>query len=67
MPAIKNYSFFTNLLCFIILISIPLGVILTLFGVNIPDFVYVIWIMALFIFFTSVLIEVRPGNHHKNQ
>lgn len=67
MTAIKNYSFFTNLLCFIILISIPLGVILTILGVDIPDFVYVIWSLALFIFFASVLIEIRPGNRNKNQ
>ncbi|GEM_PF-3473450 len=67
MSSIKNYSLFTTLLCAIIFISIPAGVLLTIAGVNIPDFIYVIWGLALFILFTSVLIELRPGNRNRDQ
>jgi len=67
MPSKKEFSLFTTILCAIIFISIPAGVLLTIAGVNIPDFVYVIWGLALFILFTSVLIELRPGNRNKSQ
>lgn len=65
MPSIKNYSFFTTLICIIIFISIPAGVIVTVFGVNIPDFVYLIWGLAIFILSVSVLIEIRPEKRIK--
>lgn len=60
MPSLKNFSFFTILICIIIFISIPAGVLLTMLGFNIPDFVYVIWGLAVFILSVSVLIEIRP-------
>lgn len=66
MPSLNDYSLFTTLLCVIIFISIPVGVVLAIAGINIPDFVYIIWGLALFILFTSVLIELRPGNRNKD-
>ncbi len=65
MPSLKNYSFFTILICIIIFIGIPAGVLLAVLGVNIPDFVYVIWALAIFILSVSVLIEIRPENRSK--
>ncbi len=61
MRPFNNSSLAANIVSFIVIIGVPIGVLLTIIGVNIPVFIYVIWGFAFFILFVSVLLEYMPG------
>ncbi len=65
MLPFKNSSLAANIVCFIVIIGVPIGVLLTIIGIDIPMFVYVIWAFAFFIMFVSVLLEYMPGRPKK--
>lgn len=65
MLPFKNSSLAANIVCFIVIIGVPIGVLLTIIGIDVPMFVYVIWAFAFFIMFVSVLLEYMPGRPKK--
>ena len=65
MLPFKNSSLAANIVCFIVIIGVPIGVLLTIIGIDVPMFVYVIWAFAFFIMFVSVLLEYMPGGPKK--
>ncbi len=61
----KKSSLAANIVFFIVILGIPVGVLLNITGIDIPLFVYVIWAFAFFILFVSVLLENMPRRHKK--
>lgn len=58
----KFNSFTAGLPWLLLIISFLTGVILTLAGVEIPVFIYVIWGFVFFIVIVSALLEYGPSN-----
>ncbi len=65
MP-LKNASLAANVVFFIVIIGLPIGILLTILGIDIPVFFYVVWGFAFFIVFVSVLLENMPKRHKNN-
>lgn len=64
MP-LKNSYFISGLVWFIVIIGIPIGVLLTIMGIEIPAYAYVIWGFAFFILCVSAVLINRPGSSDK--
>jgi len=61
----KNSAFISGLVWFIVIIGIPIGVLLTIMGIEIPAYGYVIWGFAFFILCVSAVLINRPGGSDK--
>lgn len=64
--SLKNSSYISGIVWFIVIIGVPIGVLLTISGTEIPAFAYVIWGFAFFILCVSAVLENRPGGPDKN-